>query len=269
MCLIALAIEAHPRWRFVLVGNRDEFHARPTAPAASLDAEGRRFGGRDLQAGGGWLQVDADGRVAAVTNVRLGRPEAASRSRGALVADFIARAAPMDAYTQALKPIAAEFGRFNLLLFDAGEHAEPGRYASNHPSVFKRALPAGIHALSNADLDTPWPKTLALHARLADWVARADARDPAQSVVLAPLFEALADPREAPDEALPSTGVSIEWERRLSAAFILGSDYGTRASTVVLVGDEGLWFEERRFGPNGVAQGRSATWLPRRTTTVA
>ena len=264
MCLIAVSMGAHPRWRFVLVGNRDEFHARPTAPAASLDAEGRRFGGRDLQAGGGWLQVDAGGRVAAVTNVRLGLAEAATRSRGALAADFIATAAPVDAYAQALMPVAAEFGRFNLLLFDAAEQAEAGRYVSNHPSALTRVLPTGIHALSNADLDTPWPKTLALHARLATWAARADARDPDHSAVLAPLFEALADPREAPDEALPSTGVAIEWERRLSAAFIVGADYGTRASTVVLVSDEGLWFEERRFSPNGVVEGRSATWLPRR-----
>jgi uncharacterized protein with NRDE domain len=268
MCLIAVAIDAHPRWRLVLAGNRDEFHARPTAPAAPLDAEGRRFGGRDLQAGGGWLQVDAGGRVAAVTNVRLGRHEVATRSRGALVADFIANAASVEAYAQTLMPVAAEFGRFNLLLFDSAEPIEAGRYVSNHPEALARSLPTGIHALSNADLDTPWPKTLALHARLATWVARADTLDPAKSAVVAPLFEALADPCEAPDEALPSTGVAIEWERRLSAAFIVGADYGTRASTVVLVGDEGLWFEERRFGPNGVAEGRSALWLPRRNLPV-
>ena len=34
MCLLALAWNVHPRWRLLLAGNRDEFHARPTAPLA-------------------------------------------------------------------------------------------------------------------------------------------------------------------------------------------------------------------------------------------
>lgn len=258
MCLIAFAIDAHPRWRFVLAGNRDEFHARPTAPAGPLDAAGRRFGGRDLQAGGGWLQVDARGRVAAVTNVRQGPREAAPRSRGALVADWIADDAPAHLALEALMPVAAEYGRFNLVAWDGRAH-----YASNHPAPRRRGIAAGLHALSNADLDTPWPKTEALKAQMAAWIDAADRRDPRQHPVVDPLFAALADPREAEDAHLPDTGVGLAWERRLSAAFIVGEDYGTRASTVILVGNEGLWFEERRFGPGGRALGRSAVWLPR------
>lgn len=261
MCLIAIALDAHPRWRFVLAGNRDEFHARPTAPAGPLDAAGRRFGGRDLQAGGGWLQVDARGRVAAVTNVRTGRHDTAARSRGALVAEFIAGDLGAAAHLEALRPSLGEFGPFNLLLWDVAS-APSAHHAGNHPPTVQ-PLGASLHALSNAALDTPWPKTQALRSRLEAWVAAADRRDPQRHDVGAALFEALADPREAPDAALPSTGVPLAWERRLSAAFIVGDDYGTRASSLVLVDDDGLWFEERRFGPGGRAEGRSTAWLPR------
>ena len=265
MCLIAVAVDAHPRWRFVLAGNRDEFHERPTAPAGFLDADERTFGGRDLQAGGGWLQVDRRGRVAAVTNVRLGRPESAPRSRGDLVARYVAGSASAREALAALAPLAPAFGRFNLLLWDGTRGRPEGHYASNHPTWRQSPLDAGVHALSNADLDTPWPKTTALSAVLSGWIAHADRRTPREGDAgLEPLFAALADPREAEDAALPDTGVGLDWERRLSAAFIRGRDYGTRASTVVLVGDDGLWFEERRFGPDGEAAGRIGRWLARR-----
>jgi uncharacterized protein with NRDE domain len=93
----------------------------------------------------------------------------------------------------------------------------------------------------------------------------ADRRTPREGGdLLEPLFDALADPSEAPDAVLPDTGVGLEWERRLSAAFIRGEAYGTRASTVVLVGDDGLWFEERSFGPSAVPTGRRGRWLARR-----
>jgi len=259
MCLIAFAVGAHPRWRFVLASNRDEFHARPTEPAAALDANGLRFGGRDAVAGGGWLQVHAAGRVAAVTNVRLGRAEAAERSRGALVAGFIEGTASAPSFVDALLPEAGAYGPFNLLLWDGEAH-----YLSNHPRPRRRAVGQGVHALSNADLDTPWPKTRALQAALAAWASTAATTDPrSDAALLDPLFRALADRRTAPDATLPDTGVPLDWERRLSAAFIVGADYGTRASTVVLVDDQGLWFEERRFGPLGAVEGRSSAWLPR------
>lgn len=258
MCLIAVAVDAHPRWRFVLAGNRDEFHARPTAAAAFLDADESTYGGRDLQAGGGWLQVARDGRVAAVTNVRRGRAESSLRSRGALVADYVGGALSARDYLQAVQPMAADYGGYNLLLWDGDAH-----YASNHPAHRARTLPPGVHAVSNADLDTPWPKTEALREAMARWLDAADRRTPCDGGdLLEPLFTALADPREAPDAALPDTGVGLAWERRLSAAFIRGEAYGTRASTVVLVGDDGLWFEERCFGPGAMAIGRRGRWLP-------
>lgn len=245
MCLIAVAVDAHPKWWLVLVSNRDEFHGRPTAPAGPLPGGG--FGGRDERAGGGWLQVAADGRIAAVTNVRDGFAEPQARSRGALVAGFVGGTDRAAAALDALD--AAAYGRFNLLLWDGDLH-----WASNHPAWRRRALGPGVYAVSNAALDTPWPKTERLRATLRAWLA-----GPGDDA--GPLFAALADRATAPDADLPSTGVPLEWERRLSAAFIVGDDYGTRASTVVRVGHDGIAFEERRFGPGGVSEGHTAVWL--------
>jgi len=33
MCLVAVAVHSHPHYPIVLLGNRDEWHARPAAPA--------------------------------------------------------------------------------------------------------------------------------------------------------------------------------------------------------------------------------------------
>ncbi len=69
MCLVALAWKAHPRWRLLLAGNRDEFHERPTAAlrrwAAPADTV---LAGRDLRSGGSWVGLGQDGRAAVVTN---------------------------------------------------------------------------------------------------------------------------------------------------------------------------------------------------------
>lgn len=245
MCLIAFALQVHPRYRLVLAANRDELHARPSAAAQFHVDAPQLFGGRDLQAGGSWLLASAAGRVAAVTNVRSGMPESGLRSRGELVRRGVA-VEPLLAELQRVHETAADYGRFNLLAYEAGRLW----YAGNHPEARLHQVDAGVHTLSNAALDTPWPKTRRLQAVLSAWLGRGDD-------AVTPLFDALADPRIAADEDLPSTGVPLEWERRLSAAFITGTDYGTRASSIVLVADDHIRFIERRFGPAGVALGET------------
>lgn len=243
MCLIAVALHAHPRYTFVLAANRDEFHARPSAAADFHEDAPDVFGGRDLQAGGSWLLATRGGRVLAVTNVRTGQPDSGRRSRGELVHRG-ARVDPLPAELQRVHAEAAEYGRFNLLAFEQGRLW----YAGNHPEARLLEVGAGVHTLSNAALDTPWPKTQRLQAALSAWIARGD-----DEVAL--LFDALADSRTAADEELPNTGVPLEWERRLSAAFITGGDYGTRASSIVLVADDHVRFIERRYGRQGSALG--------------
>jgi uncharacterized protein with NRDE domain len=246
MCLVLFAWQAHPRYRLVVAANRDEFRARPTA-AADWWGEEPIWGGRDLLAGGTWLGVDRAGRVAAVTNVREAAEREAPkhpRSRGALTADFLRSSASPAAHIDERLPVATEFGPHNLLVGDAAEL----RWWSNRADA-PRLVEPGVHGLSNAALDTPWPKVVsgvaALQAALAD--------EPDVDA----LFSLLDDRSIAPDEQLPDTGFGLEWERRLSPRFLEGPVYGTRASTVLLIGDEVVGYE-RRFDEAGAEVGRSS-----------
>lgn len=248
MCLIAFAWNVHPRWRLLLAGNRDEFHARPSAPLARWD-QPDIIAGKDLEAGGTWLGVTDHGRCSVVTNVRDPRDPQLGRSRGLLALDYLTQYPDAAAHAGALLLTAADYRPFNLLTFDA----QQGFYLGNRPDARGQAITPGVHGLSNADFNTPWPKTRALMQHVQAWL------DAGHDDEFAPLFTALADPREYPDDELPDTGVGLERERWLSAAFIRGEHYGTRASTVVAVGYDGRGvIVERRFGPFGRELGETA-----------
>lgn len=262
MCLIALAWRRHPRWTLALAANRDEAHDRPSAAAGPDPDAPAVHGGRDLVAGGGWLQVSGAGRLAAVTNVRNGlRADAAPRSRGWLVRDFVRGAASAPAFATALSGEAHEYGPFNLLAWDG----EALVVASNQPRPAHAPVTPGLHAMSNGAFDAPWPKSALAMRALDDWLDSPRAlQDPlASPEALEPVFAALADTAPAPDAALPDTGVGIELERRLSPPFVLGEAYGTRCSTVVLAGQDGFVFVERRFGPEGRLLGSGQAFIPR------
>lgn len=253
MCLILLAWEKHPRWRLVAAANRDEFHARPTAAADWWADAPQVLAGRDLKEGGTWLGVTRSGRFAAVTNVRepqlyrVGAP-----SRGHLVGNFLISRAPSLGYGAGLMPIAGAFNGFNLLMTDGVSLA----YYSNRDTGM-RPLPPGIYGVSNHLLDTPWPKVVRGKEDLKAALAEDDA-----DAIEARLFESLARRDPAPDGELPSTGVGVERERALSRAFIVTPEYGTRSSTVVLMGRDGeVRFVERTTtlpGADGYTEVRHA-----------
>lgn len=247
MCLIALALNVHPAHPLLMVANRDEFHARPAAPLAWWPDAPALLAGRDLQGQGTWLGVSRSGRVAAVTNVR-GADAAIRlpRSRGALVTAFLAGTASAAAYADALREHAAEFGGFNLLLYDGTEL----RYVSNRPAFSARAVDAGVHALSNAQLDTPWPKAVAAQRAMQAWLAR-DLDDEAA------LLAAMGDPAQAPDAQLPQTGVGLEMERLLSAAHIRTPTYGTRCTSLLRLSRVDADVFERRYDTQGRVAGQT------------
>lgn len=261
MCLIALAWRCHPRYRLALIANRDELHARPSAPAGPDPEYPGVYGGRDLQQGGSWLMVSQRGRLAAVTNVRVGLAgEPSPRSRGALVRGFVVSESSTAEWLASLQPDAANHGPFNLVVWDGVSLA----FAGNHPAYAMHAIAPGVHAMSNGAFDAPWPKSTHATQALSSWLAQ-DIDGPMHEVDVKPLLAALADTRPAPDGALPDTGVGLELERRLSPPFVRNARYGTRCSTVVLVGEDGMRFVERRFGPDGRPRGQSDVsldWSP-------
>jgi uncharacterized protein with NRDE domain len=235
MCFLVLSYRQHARYRLVLATNRDEFYARPTAPAAYWDDVPALLAGRDVKGGGTWLGVTRAGRWAALTNVREPGPQIPDApTRGALVADYLAGTMEPRAYLEVVRRRADRYNGFNLILGDARRVYYFGNRA---PGI--RLLKPGLYGLSNHLLDTPWPKVERGKAALADALDAAVV-DPER------LFAFLADTEQAPDEALPDTGIGPAWERLLSPIFIKSPTYGTRASTIVLVDYQGrVTFIER------------------------
>ena len=245
MCLILIAHHAHPRYRVVVASNRDEFFRRPTAGADYWPQAPHVLGGRDIEKGGTWMGVDREARWAAITNYRDGeRPDPAARSRGELVANYLrARSIAPQTYVSSAWDAAAFYPGFNLLVGDLHEL----HYVSNRDEA-PIMLAAGVYGLSNGLLDAPWPKVERGKLALREGLARADAPDR----LIDTLLYGLSDRSLAADHMLPDTGIDRRWEKQLSAAFIQAPGYGTRASTVLLVEQDGeVHFRERSFAESG------------------
>jgi len=246
MCLILFGWRAHPRYPLILAANRDEFHARPAAPADWWPDAPSVLAGRDLQAGGTWLGVTRDGRFAAVTNFRepLTPQTPLERSRGDLVRDYLLDGRGPADYAQSVQRAGADYRGFNLLV-----GSPDAVYCASNRQRQAEAVAPGVHGLSNHLLDTDWPKVGAgrrhLQGLLDQDRVRAD-----------DLLALLTDRRTTPGD-MPRGVPDDELRRQLmSHYFIVSPDYGTRSSTVVLLHAEGsLEFVERRFAPDGRATG--------------
>jgi uncharacterized protein with NRDE domain len=291
MCLLVLAWQAHARYRLVVAANRDEYHERPAAPLAKWPAPAELLAGRDLRAGGTWLGINRERRFGVVTNFReLQRARAGAPSRGELVPLYLGarpgepprEIAPTETdertpsgktrafagapgaaeFFAALRERAHEYSGFNLLLTDERSLW----YGSNRATPFARELPHGVYGLSNELLDTPWPKLQRVRAGFEAWLG---APRPGGTEEL---FRLLADRTPAapsPAGGLPQGegGLPREWQRALSAPFVLHPEYGTRCSTVLLLARDGaLDLIERRFDAHGdvadetAFQLRAAEW---------
>ena len=237
MCLIVVGWRVHPDYPLVVAANRDEFYARPTAPLARWRDVPDVIGGLDLEAGGTWLGISDTGRFAAVTNVREPGMAKGALSRGALPRNFLISSCSAAEY--ASKIDGAQYSGFNLLLADGDSLV----YFSNRDEN-SRPLAPGIYGLSNHRLDSPWPKLLTARENFAAALRRL----PDESA----FFEVLADQSIVADASLPDTGVTIEWERLLSAVFVKSETYGTRASTLAWQRTDGtVTVHENSFGPHG------------------
>ncbi len=268
MCLVALALDKSRRFPLVIASNRDEYFKRPTArlawwtPQAGAPAV---LGGRDLDAGGTWLGLTAQGRLALLTNVGGGPPaDPQAPSRGRIVPQWLAANEPVGNFW--MRTALAGHNGFNLI---AADFRQGECFWASNTAPHPQRLERGIYGLSNSGLDSAWPKVDMLKARLAAALAEVTSVD----ALADRLFAALADRQLAPVASLPSTGIPPAWEHQLSAAFIRTPDraYGTRCSTLVITERGGrqpvTHVLERSFTANdGVALLRRTTlrqWPPR------
>ncbi|HLT05970.1 MAG TPA: NRDE family protein [Cyclobacteriaceae bacterium] len=238
MCLIAFNWMDHPEYRLILVGNRDEFFDRPSA-SLHLWTEGF-YAGKDLKGGGTWMGFHPSGRFATLTNYRsAGESMASPISRGHLVKDFLhGEHAPLD-YLQQVQQQMHQYEGFNLLVAEGEQMA----YLSNYRKEAEIVAP-GIHGISNAFLDSPWPKVVQAVKQLEGAIA-------GEALNVEQLLQLLQSKSYAPDELLPATGISLEMERILSAQFIhMGQAYGTVNTTAMLWKHNGeVVIKERRTKP--------------------
>lgn len=254
MCLILFGYRALADVPLVVAANRDEFHGRATEAAGFWDDHPDILAGRDLQAGGTWLGCTTDGRFAALTN--FSHPDDAPRekSRGLLVQDFLAQASDARSYVASLR--GAEYSGFNLLVFDGDELV----YTSNRELTASGGcavdvLKPGYYGLSNAELGAEWPKCV----QGAQGLKQITQRDYTHE----DLLELLSDDSVPPDHQLPSRGRPIEMERRGAPRFINGEEYGTRASTTLVISDQGIEFSEQSFLASGRRNGHVCFDIPR------
>ena len=249
MCLIYVAWRRHARHRLVVAANRDEHHARPAAPAHWWGDAPGVLAGRDLEAGGTWLGVSSTGRFAAITNYRGPSVHLVDApSRGALVSGFLTGDTSAPEYLGRIMEEGHRYRGFSLLAMDGDRLA----FASNRSRGVVRLDP-GVYGLSNHLLDTPWPKVTHGKRALERLLAEPDVRTPELLALLA-----AGDSRS--DGALRADiGSDLGRMQWRSSRFILGSDYGTRTSTVVLLdaGGAGV-FVERSFDASGAAVGDAA-----------
>lgn len=238
MCLLLLALEQHPEYRFILAANRDEYYDRPTMPAGFWEDRPDLLAGRDLRSGGTWLGILKTGRLAAVTNYRDPmNTRSSAPSRGMLVRDYLEGSMPAETYLDELSRIAHSYNAFNLV---AGSVDGLFWYSNRGRAI--RPISKGVHGLSNHVLDTPWPKVKKGKERLNEILV---SKDPLNPEVL---FSLLRDQTQPPDRDLPETGVGPEWERILAPLFISSPVYGTRSSTIILVDRQNqVLFTERTF----------------------
>jgi uncharacterized protein with NRDE domain len=199
-------------------------------------------------AGGTWLGVTRGGRFAALTNYR--DPEQrreGTPSRGTLVTSILKSGAGTAQTLEYLRDVGAEYNGFNLIFSD-------GERLAIYESVrgAGRELGPGIYGLSNHLLDTPWPKVQNGKSRLSEALGN--------RVDTAAVLALLRDDKPAPDDQLPRTGISLQWERLVSSAFVRAPDYGTRCSTLLLIDQHRrACFDEWTWDATGAQVGTMST----------
>lgn len=251
MCLIIFNWEPDSIRPLTLAANRDEFHMRASLDAHFWEDHPQVFAGRDLEKNGTWLGTaknkhNTSFRLAALTNFRSLDNKQYMHSRGEITQNFLSSHESALAYAQGIS--FDQYAGFNALFFDGTSLVYAHHEPSINPDIF--TLEKGIYGLSNAKLNSPWPK---VENSLKAFQTLANNAPHKESVEH--LLKFLRDNSHAEDSSLPDTGVGIELERMLSPAFIISPSYGTRTASVVIVDqqedEQSVYFHERQFSNTG------------------
>lgn len=253
MCLILFSYRMHPEYRLIVAANRDEFYNRPTAPLDYWPDHPDVLAGRDLKGNGTWLGITRSGRIAAITNYR--EPAAHMEnapSRGLLIRNFLTGDSSPQRYLEAVSKMNQVYNGFNLIVGDPSDLY----YYSNRASRVQH-LQAGLYGISNHLIDTPWPKIQRGKDLLQGQLSGRE------KINIEKIWEVLADRFQPANDKLPDTGVGLQWERILAPLFITSPAYGTRSSSIVLIGYSGqATFMERTFEntADGAVAGKTVTY---------
>ncbi|KAF8013231.1 hypothetical protein BT93_I1177 [Corymbia citriodora subsp. variegata] len=239
MCIAVFLWQAHPLYPLFLLRNRDEYPSRPTEPVAWWD-NGEILGGRDGLAGGTWLACSRSGKIAFVTNVaEVGKvPE--PKSRGDLPVRFLESKKNPTEFAEEVVMEAHQYNGFNLILVDLSSKSMI--YVTNRPKDEKALVsevPPGIHVLSTASLDTPWPKAVRLRTNFEKFLEKHGSGElPAEEMA----DKLMTDATKADKTMLPGI-YSVEFEHSLSSIFVEANTdqgrYGTRSISAVSVKTSG------------------------------
>jgi uncharacterized protein with NRDE domain len=240
MCLLFIAMQRYRNVPLVVCFNRDEDLKRPALPADFWFDQPDILAGRDLLKGGTWGGITRSGRMAFITFVRRREsPKGTPRPRGEIVPAFLTGKMDPSEYLQALEAQRFEYMGYNIVCGDRDR-------LFHYSNVSGRVTPleSGVHGISNALLNTPWPKVV-------KGVARIEQLSEAQVVDQKPLFDVIMDQERADRSQVPrDTGMSEEKEWYRSSLFVNTPGYGTRTSTIVLFhGDGSIQFTERTHFP--------------------
>ncbi|MBT1449503.1 NRDE family protein [Glaciecola sp. XM2] len=249
MCILFIAVNQHPNYPLIVAANRDEFHARATQHSHFWPSHPDILAGKDLVAGGSWMGISQSGKLSALTNIRAPEKERSNAiSRGELVINYLSQDYTQQDYLRHLSKHANNYNGYNLLF---GNLDSLQVYNNYEDSTYN--LTDGVYGLSNASLNSPWPKLDLGRSELAKYCQQGGVFN------IEHLFNLLGNDTQANDEVLPQTGVPIEWERRLSSIFIQSDDYGTRSSTVLLLDKyRQIFWQERSFDKNAVVVGQQS-----------
>lgn len=252
MCLAIIASNVLADWPLIVLANRDELHSRPTLAASPWSDAETILAGRDLSAGGTWLGITTQGRIALLTNYREpGQHDPQAPSRGQLTDGYLRGDDSPQAYARSLQAYGNRYNGFNLMLADTSGLW----YCSNRGQEKIQPLDNGVAGISNASLNTPWPKLTRTRVAVSDHLTQVGVTGAPNAEML---FDIMQDTRSASIDELPDTGVGPDREKLLGSPFIKNERYGTRCTTLILKRSNGMVrFHEKRFDAQGLIVGES------------